>query len=298
MSPGNVVGDTSDTKSRSEFTAAPQNIKHKKMTIGDFNSITTTSHPPPQNPPPPPPLTTLPTTTHHRYSHEDTSTIPPPPPPPPPLNHNSFLNPLNDNSSTSFSNPIIVGGDLFGLAMSTAGPASQSRADNELNHEYTPSVRMLSKTAYVGHRRFLKKPHKWRSSREFNGQTDNRDPPKEFGQDEILAQLDRLPTRLTGKHLSYRGVKIKRNVLVELNWTKRQDRRLAKLGIRSACGLLAKEQKMGVLEASVCDKVDLFASLPTAAASSPAVDFFAAPEQVVAPEMKPTEWQQLKQPNS
>ncbi|GJX87173.1 hypothetical protein Tco_0339187 [Tanacetum coccineum] len=81
----------------------------------------------------------------------------------------------------------------------------------------TPSVRVLSKTAYVGHRRFLKKPHKWKSSCEFNGQTDNRDPPKEFGRDEILAQLDRLPTRLTGKHPSFRGVKIKHNVLVELN---------------------------------------------------------------------------------
>nr|GEY74903.1 hypothetical protein [Tanacetum cinerariifolium] len=63
----------------------------------------------------------------------------------------------------------------------------------------TLSVRALSKTVYVGHIRFLKKPHKWRSSREFNGQTDNRDPPKEFGRDEILAQLDRLPTRLTDK---------------------------------------------------------------------------------------------------
>nr|GEZ04688.1 receptor-like serine/threonine-protein kinase SD1-8 [Tanacetum cinerariifolium] len=50
----------------------------------------------------------------------------------------------------------------------------------------SPSVCVLSKTAYVGRRRFLKKPHKWRSSREFNGQTDNRDHPKEFGQDEIL----------------------------------------------------------------------------------------------------------------
>nr|GEZ53003.1 hypothetical protein [Tanacetum cinerariifolium] len=81
----------------------------------------------------------------------------------------------------------------------------------------TPSVRVLSKTTYVGHKRFLKKPHEWRSSCEFNGQTDNRDPPKEFGRDEILAQLDRLPTRLTGKHSSFRGVKIKRNVLVELD---------------------------------------------------------------------------------
>nr|GEX41298.1 hypothetical protein [Tanacetum cinerariifolium] len=74
---------------------------------------------------------------------------------------------------------------------------------------------------YVGHIRFLKKHHKWKSSRKFNGQTDNRDPPKEFGRDEILARLDRLPTRLTGKHPSYGGVKIKRNVLIELNWTKR-----------------------------------------------------------------------------
>nr|GEX37094.1 hypothetical protein [Tanacetum cinerariifolium] len=60
-----------------------------------------------------------------------------------------------------------------------------------------------------------------RSSREFNGQTDNRDPPKEFGRDEILAQIDRLPTCLTGKHSSFGGVKIKCNVLVEINWTKR-----------------------------------------------------------------------------
>ncbi|GJU91118.1 hypothetical protein Tco_1303541 [Tanacetum coccineum] len=111
------VGSQLNPEKRYEFTAAPQNVNIKK-TLGDFNSITTTSHPPPppapppQNPSPPPPLTTLPSTTHHRYSHEHTSTIPPPPPPPP-LNHNSFLNPLNDNSSTSFSNPIIVGGDLL-----------------------------------------------------------------------------------------------------------------------------------------------------------------------------------------
>ncbi|GJZ55050.1 hypothetical protein Tco_0610243 [Tanacetum coccineum] len=105
----------------------------------------------------------------------------------------------------------------------------------------TPSVRVLSKTAYVGHRRFLKKPHNWRSSREFNGQTDNRDPPKEFGRDEILTQLDRLSTRLTGKHPSFRGLKIKHNVLVELNWTKRQD--LQRLGIQS--GLWLGQTKNG-----------------------------------------------------
>ncbi|GKB83970.1 zinc finger, PHD-type containing protein [Tanacetum coccineum] len=47
------------------------------------------------------------------------------------------------------------------------------------------------------------------------------DPPRKFDRDQIQAQLARLPTRVKGKHPSYGGVKIKRNVLVELNWTKR-----------------------------------------------------------------------------
>ncbi|GKA56681.1 F-box domain containing protein, partial [Tanacetum coccineum] len=34
--------------------------------------------------------------------------------PPPPLNHNSFLYPLNDNSISSFSNPLIIGGSQEG----------------------------------------------------------------------------------------------------------------------------------------------------------------------------------------
>nr|GFB57946.1 hypothetical protein [Tanacetum cinerariifolium] len=69
----------------------------------------------------------------------------------------------------------------LGLAADGSNPfGNLSQAYN------TPSVRVLSKTAYVGHKKFLKKPRKWRSSREFNGQTDNRDPPKEFGRDEIL----------------------------------------------------------------------------------------------------------------
>ncbi|GKA09433.1 hypothetical protein Tco_0688764 [Tanacetum coccineum] len=84
-------------------------------------------------------------------------------------------------------------------------------------NEDTPSVRVLGKTAYVGHRRFLKKPHKWRRSLEFNGEIEDGDPPRKFDRDQIQAQLARLPTRVKGKHPSYGGVKIKRNVLVELN---------------------------------------------------------------------------------
>nr|GFB28722.1 hypothetical protein [Tanacetum cinerariifolium] len=63
-------------------------------------------------------------------------------------------------------------------------------------NEDTPSVRVLGKTAYVGHRRFLKKPHKWRRSLEFNGETENGDPPREFSRDAIMTQLARLPTRV------------------------------------------------------------------------------------------------------
>ncbi|GJW69676.1 hypothetical protein Tco_0126593 [Tanacetum coccineum] len=88
-------------------------------------------------------------------------------------------------------------------------------------NEDTPSVLVLGKTAYVGHRRFLKKPHKWKRSLEFIGEIEDGYPPRKFNRDQIQAQLARLPTRVKGKHPSYGGVKIKRNVLVELNLTKR-----------------------------------------------------------------------------
>ncbi|GKB37404.1 retrotransposon gag domain, retroviral aspartyl protease [Tanacetum coccineum] len=45
----------------------------------------------------------------------------------------------------------------------------------------------------------LRKPIKWRSSREFNGDTDHRDPPKEYPRDVILAQHARLLTRVPAK---------------------------------------------------------------------------------------------------
>nr|GEU84144.1 hypothetical protein [Tanacetum cinerariifolium] len=58
-------------------------------------------------------------------------------------------------------------------------------------------------------------------SLEFNGEKEDEDPPREFGQDQIQAQLARLAKRVKGKHPKFGGVKIERNVLVELNWTKR-----------------------------------------------------------------------------
>ncbi|GKE62011.1 hypothetical protein Tco_1512378 [Tanacetum coccineum] len=116
----------------------------------------------------------------------------------------------------------------------------------------TPYVRVLGKTAYVGHKRFLKKPHKWRRSLKFNGEKEDGDPTREFGQDQIEAQLARLPTRVKGKHPSYGGVKIKRNVHSILNTLLMNDKSkdtakarqdLKRLGIRS--GLWLDQNKNG-----------------------------------------------------
>ncbi|GJY34618.1 hypothetical protein Tco_0419087 [Tanacetum coccineum] len=109
----------------------------------------------------------------------------------------------------------------FPTRSSLSGWSGQGYKACPTRNEDTPYVRVLGKTAYVGHRRFLKKPHKWRRSLEFNGEIEDGDPPRKFDRDQIQAQLARLPTRVKGKHPSYGGVKIKRNVLVELNWTKR-----------------------------------------------------------------------------
>ncbi|GJT11602.1 hypothetical protein Tco_0858644 [Tanacetum coccineum] len=97
-------------------------------------------------------------------------------------------------------------------------------------NEDTPSVRVLSKTAYVGHKRFLKKPHKWRRSLAFNG-------PKPITQI-LLKKLGCNPGQLD--KIANGGVTSARARI----------RTLAKmLGIRSACGWPNKNGKC--LKASV-----------------------------------------------
>ncbi|GJU27268.1 reverse transcriptase domain-containing protein [Tanacetum coccineum] len=84
----------------------------------------------------------------------------------------------------------------------------------------TPSKHVLSKTTYVGHRRFLKKKHRgghWNSMVKPMIEILLENLPLE----DILTQLNRLPTCEKRKHPSNGGVKIKRNSVVELNWTKR-----------------------------------------------------------------------------
>nr|GFB22275.1 hypothetical protein [Tanacetum cinerariifolium] len=84
----------------------------------------------------------------------------------------------------------------FPARSSLSGRSRQDYKACPACNEDTPSVRVLGKTAYVGHIRFLEKPHKWRRSLEFNGETKNGDPPREFSRDAIMTQLARLPTRV------------------------------------------------------------------------------------------------------
>ncbi|KAK9074167.1 hypothetical protein SSX86_006764 [Deinandra increscens subsp. villosa] len=89
-------------------------------------------------------------------------------------------------------------------------------------NEDTSSLRVKNKVVYVGHRRFLANNHEWRTSLEFNGEHEERDPPKQFSEADIKAQHDRLLYRLPGKHPDFGGVSANKNrEKFELNWNKR-----------------------------------------------------------------------------
>ncbi|KAL5552401.1 hypothetical protein UlMin_002577 [Ulmus minor] len=87
-------------------------------------------------------------------------------------------------------------------------------------NEDTPSMRVIGKTAYFGHRRFLPTNHHWRSNLQFDGRTERKRPPRRFSTTDILEQLRRVKTGIPGKHPSYGGVKRKRGD-DEINWRKK-----------------------------------------------------------------------------
>nr|GEW33781.1 hypothetical protein [Tanacetum cinerariifolium] len=120
----------------------------------------------------------------------------------------------------------------FTLTLLIPGPKSPGKDIDVYLRPLIDDLKVLwalkGKTAYVGHRRFLKKPHKLMRALEFNGEIENGDPLRKFDRDQIQAQLARLLTRVKGKHLSYGGVKIKH---------------LKRLGIRS--GLWLGQTKYG-----------------------------------------------------
>ncbi|KAL5544976.1 hypothetical protein UlMin_008760 [Ulmus minor] len=87
-------------------------------------------------------------------------------------------------------------------------------------NEDTPSMRVIGKTAYFGHRRFLPTNHHWRSNLQFDGRTERKRPPRRFSTTDILEQLRRVKTGIPGKHPNYGGVKRKRGD-DKLNWRKK-----------------------------------------------------------------------------
>ena len=61
------------------------------------------------------------------------------------------------------------------------------------------SRRIRNKICFIGHRRFLVKNHRWRRSKEFDGQTENRDKPAEFTKEELEEQLEKVKDVRPGK---------------------------------------------------------------------------------------------------
>ncbi|KAL5540764.1 hypothetical protein UlMin_044087 [Ulmus minor] len=87
-------------------------------------------------------------------------------------------------------------------------------------NEDTPSMRVIRKTAYFGHCRFLPSTHRWRSNLDFDGCTERKRPPRRFSSVDIMDQLRRVKTTILGKHPNYGRVKRKRGD-DELNWRKK-----------------------------------------------------------------------------
>ena len=87
-------------------------------------------------------------------------------------------------------------------------------------NEDTTSIRVIGKTSYVGHRRFLPSTHRMRRDKEFDGEVERRRPPRRFTCEDILEQVNALAAQVPGKHVQFGGVKRKRGV-DEGNWRKK-----------------------------------------------------------------------------
>ncbi|KAM6542647.1 hypothetical protein CsatB_007094 [Cannabis sativa] len=87
-------------------------------------------------------------------------------------------------------------------------------------NEDTSSIRVIGKTSYVGHRRFLPNNHRMRRDTQFDGKIERRPPPKRFTCEEVLEQVNKLPPHLPGNHELFGGVK-RRRVAENHNWRKK-----------------------------------------------------------------------------
>ncbi|XP_074379633.1 uncharacterized protein LOC141720881 isoform X1 [Apium graveolens] len=86
--------------------------------------------------------------------------------------------------------------------------------------EDTRSRRITDKQYFTGHRCYLNKDHPWRKSKEYDGSSEFRGPPRNFTGEDILKQLEEVPVRTTGKSPNNLSRKQKRGAN-DLNWSKR-----------------------------------------------------------------------------
>ena len=109
---------------------------------------------------------------------------------------------------------------IFQLVVIFSGWSGQGYKACPTCNEDTSSVRVIGKTSYVGHKRFLHSNHRMRRDIQFDGQIERRHPPRRFTCDEILEQVNRLVPEIPGKHESFGGVK-RRQVAEDQNWRKK-----------------------------------------------------------------------------
>ncbi|XP_062081341.1 uncharacterized protein LOC133786147 [Humulus lupulus] len=116
---------------------------------------------------------------------------------------------------------------------------------------YTRSRRITDKQCFMGHRCYLKRNHSWRKSKEYDGSTELRCPPRTFTGDDILKQLEEIPIHTPGKAPSNSSRKRKRGEK-ELNWCKRSV--LFELSYWSKL-LLRHNLDVMHIEKNVCDNI-------------------------------------------
>ncbi|KAL5573205.1 hypothetical protein UlMin_022802 [Ulmus minor] len=106
-----------------------------------------------------------------------------------------------------------------------------------------------SKISYIGHRSFLEMSHSWRNSKEFDGRSERRAPPRNFSTADILSQLEAVGQSIPGKATT--TAKRKR-LPTELNWTKKSI--LFELPYWSTL-LLRHNLDVMHIEKNVCDNI-------------------------------------------
>ena len=71
----------------------------------------------------------------------------------------------------------------------------------------TPSMWVIEKIAYFGHRHFLPTNHHWHSNLQFDGRTERKPPPRKFSLANIMDQLRHVKATIPCKHPNYGGIK-------------------------------------------------------------------------------------------